>query len=104
MPLPLTSCHVQSSEVHQGQPEPGGKRSRPQPAHFFTTSRCSPSSLEVAAKFAVVVGDHQEHSTVFDLRHGAYLRRMRALPVTGLAHPRFMEISASRTWRQPPSA
>ena len=53
--------------------------------------------LEVAGELTVIFGNRQEHSTVFDLRHGAYLRRMRALPVTGLAHPRFMEISASRT-------
>ena len=59
--------------------------------------------LEVAAVFAVVVGDVQTLASIFIHSHVYYLLMIRALPTAGVPHPIFILISASLTCRQPPS-
>src|SRR5262245_14626056 len=59
--------------------------------------------LKIPEEFTLVLWDNQLHPAILYKGHLFYLRIIKALPVTGLAHPRFIEISASRTWRHFPS-
>ena len=74
----------------------------PHAVHFFSTSLCCFTASKYPRN-SLVLRDNQLHPTVLYKGHLFYLRIIKALPVTGLAHPRFIEISASRTWRHFPS-